>query len=185
MELVRAVGVRLTMPSAFSVSGKSHKTRSIRRGMSLIHPSTTELTSGRYVEMLEQQQTQLVAGMQELYNRLQRGKGWPGQPLREVSGGHPLTHDILERLDLLHPSSDNSSNYEGFEEDCNRMQRRLLERGALFNQRRGSASSDSDHGHNPSTMRLQHHPWTVLSRHQHNLWLRLNKSPRWSHRQRS
>jgi len=101
----------------------------------------------RYVEMLEQQQTQLVAGLRELYSRLQKGESWPGQPLRESSGGHPLTHDILERLDLLHTSGDNSSNYEGFEEDCNRMQQKLLERGAPFTRRRGSVSSDSDHGH--------------------------------------
>jgi len=100
-----------------------------------------------YVEMLEQQQTQLVAGLRELYSRLQKGQSWPGQPLRESSGGHPLTHDILERLDLLHPSGDNSSNYEGFEEDCSRMQQKLLERGAPYTRRRGSVSSDSDHGH--------------------------------------
>lgn len=100
-----------------------------------------------YVEMLEQQQTQLVAGLRELYSRLQKGESWPGQPLRESSGGHPLTHDILERLDLLHPTGDNSSNYEGFEEDCNRMQQKLLERGAPFTRRRGSVSSDSEHGH--------------------------------------
>jgi hypothetical protein len=97
--------------------------------------------------MLEQQQTQLVAGLRELYSRLQKGESWPGQPLRESSGGHPLTHDILERLDLLHPSGDNHSNYEGFEEDCNRMQQKLLERGAPFTRRRGSVSSDSEHGH--------------------------------------
>lgn len=100
--------------------------------------------------MLEQQQTQLVAGLRELYSRLQKGQSWPGQPLRESSGGHPLTHDILERLDLLHPTGDNSSNYEGFEEDCSRMQQKLLERGAPYTRRRGSVSSDSDHGH-PST----------------------------------
>jgi hypothetical protein len=97
--------------------------------------------------MLEQQQTQLVAGLRELYSRLQKGESWPGQPLRESSGGHPLTHDILERLDLLHSSGENSGNYEGFEEDCNRMQQKLLERGAAFAHRRGSVSSESDHGH--------------------------------------
>lgn len=100
----------------------------------------------RYVEMLEQQQTQLVAGLRELYTRLQSGQGWPGSPLPEAQGGHPLTHDILERLDLLHPSSDSSSNYDGFEEDCNRMQQRLLDRGAAYTHRRGSISSDSEHG---------------------------------------
>ncbi|KAF1928853.1 uncharacterized protein M421DRAFT_61552 [Didymella exigua CBS 183.55] len=103
-----------------------------------------------YVEMLEQQQAQLVAGLRDLYTRLQSGQGWPGQPLREAQGGHPLTHDILERLDLLHGPSENGGNYEGFEEDCSRMQHKLLERGAPLSRRRGSASSDSEHGHTSS-----------------------------------
>lgn len=101
----------------------------------------------RYVEMLEQQQTQLVAGLRELYSRLQGGQGWPGQPLHEAQSGHPLTHDILERLDLLHSTRDGNNNFEGFEEDCNRMQQKLLERGAPYTHRRGSVSSDSEHGH--------------------------------------
>ncbi|KAL5391526.1 hypothetical protein PMIN03_008461 [Paraphaeosphaeria minitans] len=103
-----------------------------------------------YVEMLEQQQSQLVAGLRELYTRLQQGQAWPGAPLREAQGGHPLTHDILERLDLLHSSNDGGRNYEGFEEDCNRMQQKLLERGAPFTRRRGSTSSDSEHDHTSS-----------------------------------
>lgn len=103
-----------------------------------------------YVEMLEQQQAQLVAGLRELYTRLQTGQGWPGQPLREAQGGHPLTHDILERLDLLHGPNENGGNYEGFEEDCCRMQHKLLERGAPLSRRRGSVSSDSEHGHTSS-----------------------------------
>ncbi|KAF2018314.1 C6 transcription factor-like protein [Aaosphaeria arxii CBS 175.79] len=104
-----------------------------------------------YVEMLEQQQSQLVAGLRELYSRLQTGQGWPGAPLRDAQSGHPLTHDILERLDLLHPTSDSNSNYEGFEEDCSRMQRKLLERGAPYTRRRGSISSNSDHDHTSSS----------------------------------
>lgn len=113
-----------------------------------------------YVEMLEQQQTQLVAGLRELYSRLQKGGSWPGQPLRESSGGHPLTHDILERLDLLHSSSESSSNYEGFEDDCNKMQQKLLERGAPYNHRRGSVSSDSEHGHASSPSSFNGTPTT-------------------------
>lgn len=104
-----------------------------------------------YVEMLEQQQAQLVAGLRELYSRLQNGQGWPGQPLRDAQGGHPLTHDILERLDLLHPTTENGTHYEGFEEDCSRMQQKLIERGAPYTRRRGSVSSDSDHGHTSSS----------------------------------
>ncbi|KAF1950277.1 hypothetical protein CC80DRAFT_496915 [Byssothecium circinans] len=113
-----------------------------------------------YVEMLEQQQSQLVAGLRELYNRLQTGQGWPGAPLREAQGGNPLTHDILERLDLLHSPSDGSGKYEGFEEDCNRMQQKLLEGGAPYTRRRGSVSSDSEHGHTPSTSSFSGTPTT-------------------------
>jgi hypothetical protein len=110
--------------------------------------------------MLEQQQTQLVAGLQELYSRLQRGESWPGQPLREASGGHPLTHDILERLDLLNSPSENGSNYEGFEEDCNQLQRKLIERGAPYTRRRASISSDSEHGHASSNSSYNGTPTT-------------------------
>lgn len=97
-----------------------------------------------YVAILEEQQEQLVAGLRELYSRLQNGEGWPGGPLREAQGGYPLTHDILERLDLLHStsSSSSSSNYEGFEDDCNRMQQKLLERSAPYTRRQGSFNSD-------------------------------------------
>jgi hypothetical protein len=116
-----------------------------------VHHCLTASDLHRYVEMLEQQQTQLVAGLRELYSRLQGGQSWPGQPLREAQSGHPLTHDILERLDLLHSTGDGSNNYEGFEEDCNRMQRKLLERGAPYTHRRGSVSSDSEHGHTSSS----------------------------------
>jgi hypothetical protein len=114
----------------------------------------------RYVDLLEQQQTQLVAGLRELYSRLQKRESWPGQPLRESSGGYPLTHDILERLDLLHPSSHNISNYEGFEED--------FEQGALFTRRRGSVSSDSEQSHASSkgTPTTQLFPFsTLIARH--------------------
>jgi hypothetical protein len=103
-----------------------------------------------YVEMLEQQQAQLVAGLRELYARMQNGQGWPGQPLPTSHGGHPLTHDILERLDVLHLQTEGGQYYEGFEEDCGRMQQKLLEQGARLTHRRGSISSNSDHDHTSS-----------------------------------
>ena len=97
-----------------------------------------------YVEMLEQQQHQLVAGLRKLYSMSQNGQSWPGEPLATAQGGHPLTHDILERLDVLHlPSENGQQLYEGFEEDCNRMQQKLM-RGT---KRRGSTSSSSDRSH--------------------------------------
>jgi hypothetical protein len=108
---------------------------------------TSTNQSFSYVEMLEQQQNQLVAGLQEMYRRLQAGESWPGAPLSDGPAGHPLTHDILSRLDLLHIKEEGAPHYEGFEEDCGRMQQRLVESGAPFIKRRGSFSSDSDHDH--------------------------------------
>ena len=138
---------------------RSRKTKFTPKGMppySSVLSSRTNYSS--YVELLERQQAQLVAGLRELYNRLQDDKGWPGSPLPKVQDGHPLTHDILEKLGLLHSSSDNAGNYEGFEEDCNhsssdnagnyegfeedcnRMQQRLLENGAGCSHGSSSAS---------------------------------------------
>ncbi|KAF2100075.1 hypothetical protein NA57DRAFT_75579 [Rhizodiscina lignyota] len=100
-----------------------------------------------YVEMLEQQQSQLVAGLRELYRRLNAGESWPGAALPDASNGQPLTHDILERLDLLHMQTENHGMTDGFEEDTEAMQRRLIESGASLVRRRGSISSNSDHSH--------------------------------------
>lgn len=96
--------------------------------------------------MLEQQQSQLVAGLQETYRRLVTAQAWPGAPLAEHSG-NPLTHDILARLDLLEPKQDGSGEMETFEEDCKELQKRLTSDGAPLVGRRGSFSSDSDHDH--------------------------------------
>ncbi|KAF2144734.1 uncharacterized protein K452DRAFT_285054 [Aplosporella prunicola CBS 121167] len=100
-----------------------------------------------YVEMLEQQQGQLVAGIRELYRRLNTGEGWPGSPLAEHPGGHPLTHDILQRLGLLQQNS------EQFEEDPTRLEKRLREEEdgetgePAYKHRRSSFGSNSDHEH--------------------------------------
>jgi len=52
--------------------------------------------------VLERQQFKLVAGLRKLYCLLQKKEEWPGPPLQELSEGFPLTHDILERLGVLH-----------------------------------------------------------------------------------
>jgi hypothetical protein len=104
--------------------------------------------------MLEQQQAQLVGGLQELYRRLQNGQGWEGAPLRESSHGTPLTHDILERLGAL-KSSRHNSEVEHFEEDLNSLQRRLLANGAGLMQRAPS-DSGSDSGHSPIFEQISH-----------------------------
>jgi hypothetical protein len=94
--------------------------------------------------MLEQQQGQLVSGLQELYRRLLAGQAWNGTALSE-SNGHPLTHDILAALNLLEIKRDGRSDAETFEEDCQKLQAKFIANGAPFIERRGSFSSDSDH----------------------------------------
>lgn len=102
----------------------------------------------RYVEMLEQQQSQLVAGLRELYRRLQEGENWPGKPLKKNAvGGHPLTHDILERLDLLHSKSDAPIKHEGFEDDLSVLEQRCFAtNGTPLTQRKTSISEESEPG---------------------------------------
>ncbi|KAF2400084.1 hypothetical protein EJ06DRAFT_46166 [Trichodelitschia bisporula] len=97
-----------------------------------------------YVEMLEQQQYQLVEAVREMYRRLQSGEGWPGAPLQAAHGGSPLTHDILERLDLLHSNGDNPLQHEGFEENVDRLRERAARSIGTYQSRRYSISSESE-----------------------------------------
>ncbi|KAI4185774.1 MAG: hypothetical protein L6R41_003916 [Letrouitia leprolyta] len=91
--------------------------------------------------MLEQQQTQLVNALQELYRRLINGEGWKGDPLDTAPNGHPLTHDILERLDALRIDGHLSS--DRFEESTEVLQQKLLADGAVHIKRQLSPDSDS------------------------------------------
>ncbi|EXJ89979.1 hypothetical protein A1O3_03046 [Capronia epimyces CBS 606.96] len=100
-----------------------------------------------YVEMLESQQAQLVAGLQELYKRTQNGQGWPGSALKETSHGIPLTHDILERLGVL--KQDGHATEGVFEEDLTALQQRLFADGAGVMQRQPSHESHSDSAPSP------------------------------------
>lgn len=93
--------------------------------------------------MLEQQQTQLVAGLQEAYRLLAASGQWPGKPLEEHEG-HPLIHDMLTALDIIHPKVDATED-SMFEETPELLRQRLIAHGAPLLRRRGSASSDSDH----------------------------------------
>lgn len=94
--------------------------------------------------MLEEQQAQLVAGLQELYRRTQNGQGWLGAPLKESTHGVPLTHDILERLGAF-KSGRSKAEPKHFEEDLSSLQQRLLANGAGF-MRRSPSDSGSDSG---------------------------------------
>ncbi|EEH23416.2 hypothetical protein PABG_05627 [Paracoccidioides brasiliensis Pb03] len=90
-----------------------------------------------YVEMLEQQQAQLVTGLQALYKLTLEGEGWPGGPLKKSGNGHPLTHDILERLGAL--KQEGHSIDEPFEDDIQLVQKRLIANGAGLMQRQDSS----------------------------------------------
>ncbi|KKK14794.1 hypothetical protein P175DRAFT_0510407 [Aspergillus ochraceoroseus IBT 24754] len=97
-----------------------------------------------YVEMLEQQQTWLVYGLQELYRRINEGEGWPGEPLKCESNGHPLTHDLLTQLGAL----DHNKN-ERFEENTETMQQELWKQNAGHMQRQDSSDASSDTAQSP------------------------------------
>lgn len=98
-----------------------------------------------YVEMLEQQQTQLVAGLREMYHMLRAGESWPGKALKDSHEGFPLTHDILERLNVLH-MSDALPNHGMFEDDLEVLQDQCMRRNGLAqnNRRRRAMSEESE-----------------------------------------
>ncbi|KAL8952017.1 MAG: hypothetical protein Q9222_002036 [Ikaeria aurantiellina] len=99
----------------------------------------------RYVEMLEQQQQQLITALQKLYERLINNQGWKGPPLDITANGHPLTHDILERLDSLRVEGHLSP--ERFEENPEMLQQRLLDDEKVRVKRQPSPESDSSEDH--------------------------------------
>lgn len=98
----------------------------------------------RYVEMLEQQQAWLVYGLQELYRRTSGGHGWPGEPLKCESNGHPLTHDLLTRLGVL-----DQSRGDHFEENTEAMQQKLWKQKPSHMQRQESSDGSSTSSKSP------------------------------------
>jgi hypothetical protein len=68
-----------------------------------------------YVEMLERQQTQLVAGLHALYRRLTENESWNGEKLPEYDN-RPRTQDILASLGLVQPPKHADSQVEEFQE---------------------------------------------------------------------
>ncbi|KAI6788028.1 hypothetical protein KC361_g9271 [Hortaea werneckii] len=115
-----------------------------------------------YVELLEQQQNQLVSGLQEMYHRLQKASAWHGKPL-DVSSGRPLTHDILAALKLLESKNDGSCELEAFEENCDKPQSRLVSKEAEFAHRRGAISSDSELSHHDQSRTVSSYNAPVYS----------------------
>lgn len=96
--------------------------------------------------MLEQQQTWLVHGLQELYRRTFEGEGWPGDRLKPEPNGHPLTHDLLTRLGAL-----DHTKGEHFEENHEVMQQELWRHGM---QRQESSDGSSESAQSPVRSRF-------------------------------
>ena len=92
--------------------------------------------------MLEHQQTQLVSGLQDLYRRVVEGQPWEGPLLNDSSNGRPLTHDILESLGVL--QLEPPCKLDSFEEDTDKMLKKLVREGADMMHRRPSVESECD-----------------------------------------
>lgn len=67
--------------------------------------------------MLESHHSLVVKAMQQLYKHCVNKEGFPGEPLAEGADGHPLTHDILDRLGLIKQAEENTDEAEEESED--------------------------------------------------------------------
>ena len=65
--------------------------------------------------MIERQNQHLVAGVRELYQRLQNNDGWIGPQLGNLDEGRPATHQILEALGIQ-SRDDIGNDAEGYED---------------------------------------------------------------------
>jgi hypothetical protein len=70
-----------------------------------------------YVEMLEYQQKQLVAGLQLLYCKVISGEPWVGDKPLEYDN-QPRIHDVLAALGLLQPPQESGMQIQDFETYC-------------------------------------------------------------------
>lgn len=117
-----------------------------------------------YVEMLEQQQAQLVSGLQELYRRIVAGERWVGPLLEDGGGGGglPRTHDILHQLGALKQDTlaGGDASNTPFEEDFIVLQRRLYEGGAppMLRHRSLSLESEVDRKSSAGAAAASHRP---------------------------
>jgi hypothetical protein len=92
--------------------------------------------------MLEQHQTQLISGLQELYVRIQNGQEWAGVTLEEMCCGKPLAYGVLERLGIL--KRDRHTECEKVEDGLPGLQRRLVYGVIDFTRGVPWSESDSD-----------------------------------------
>jgi hypothetical protein len=93
--------------------------------------------------MLEQQLTTITEGLRRMYRKLQENNMWEGSKL-VLHNGQPLTHDILERLQVLR--SINCEPPVKYEDDFEVMQQRLLKENGPSRERKASSDSTSSRG---------------------------------------
>ena len=98
-----------------------------------------------YVQMLERQHTQLVAGLQELYRRIQAGESFPALELGDH--GQPLIHKILESSGVLRGDDWEDNNGDVFDTELSWRNFDLLQSGT---QDYASVYGDS-HSTSPAT----------------------------------
>ena len=110
-----------------------------------------------YVEMLEQQQNQLVNGLQELYALVISRASWKGAPLKESANGHPLTPDILDRLGVL--KLDWNVGAEAFDENLSVLRQKLTTETntGMPPHRRSPSSDDQSHVSFPEVASPRHY----------------------------
>lgn len=151
MATAHAIDAKQTMRFAFSERENGRTEKSIQRGTTKSSNNSDEVSDVcSYVDMLEQQQSKLVAVLSLLYTRFQQGQSWLGEPLREAHGGQPLTHDILERLGLLHYYSDGGGGDERVEEACGHTRQMPLGGGTPPPHQSTLTRSDSEKEYNTS-----------------------------------
>lgn len=92
--------------------------------------------------MLEDQQSQMVTGLQELYKRVQHGRGWTGPPVEMTPDGVPLTFSILQRLGAIKRENDDKTRM--FEEDVVTVKQHFISREAEYFQCSSLTHSDSE-----------------------------------------
>lgn len=133
-------------------------------GKLLQNLTVTDTKRYRYVEMLERQHGQMVTAIQELYRRHVDGQGWPGEPLKTEPNGHPLTHDVLNRLGALKDDDQSDSHHphqhphQPFEEDLVLAQQRMYANGAAQMQRQDSSNASSP---TSECSQVHHHPYNI------------------------
>jgi hypothetical protein len=64
-------------------------------------PKTTHLHPSSYVEVLEAQRKQLIAGLEGMYWRLVNASAWDSPPLQGAETGKPHPHSIFSALGCL------------------------------------------------------------------------------------